>query len=375
MADADADVLRVMVFDAHGRPLFLLPYTSCSWQESVSEAGSLSVEVQYTEAALKVAGGLRSRLAVWGVIVAAVRGSRVVHAGWLTSYAWDADSRRLSLTCGGGWTILQKRLVLNHALDSRWRDGDVLIDEEHPAGAWDLHLTGSYQDIAAGLVGEAMKWGPLPFTLPVREGGSHERHYAGYDLATTADRLEDLAGLADGVELRADPVLLDTGYLVFVLRAQPEIVDHAWTADGLGMWNACVPGQRVRLRGVRADGAGMTSQVYATGGKDADKTIACRGTSLIDGLPLLQSKDTEHTTLSDVGQLREDVRGDLAYGAHPDETITVSVGDEYPVRPGDHADLMVEDDFLGRRLLPLKITDVSGSSDSDWLDVQARERA
>lgn len=367
--------LRVWVYDWRGRPVCELPCSSCDWSESIGEAGSMSVRVEYSDDALRVPGGLRSVLPLWGAILAAVRGSDVVHAGWLTGYGWDPDAATLDLTCGGGWTILKKRLVLNHALDSQWRDGDVLVDEEHPAGAWELVLEGTYRDIASGLVGEAMKWGPLPFTLPPRDGGkAHRLAYAGYDLANVQDRLEELGRRADGDEIRMDPRLDEHGSLSWLLRSEREIIDHDYTPSGLGMLNAAVPGCRVRLAPMDGDGSGMTGQVYAAGGKDQDKTVVCRAGEGIPGLPLLQSKDTEHTTATELDTLRGHIRGDLAYGAAPDETIPLKVGEEIPVRPGDHMDVQVYDMWLGDRLLRLKVTDVRGSSGSDWQDVQTRER-
>jgi hypothetical protein len=93
-------------------------------------------------------------------------------------------------------------------------------------------------------------------------------------------------------------------------------------------------------------------------------------------LPLLiQSADTTHTTASELATLRQYAQSGIAYGAYPDETYSIEAGEEYPVRPGDQADMWVEDDFLGERMLKLKVTDVSGSSDSDWLTIQARERS
>lgn len=367
--------VRVWVYDWHGEPVCELPYTSCDWSESIGEAGSMNVRVVYSREAERVPGGLRSVLKLWGSILAAVRGRDVVHAGWLTGYDWDPGSMTLDLTCGGGWTILSKRLVLGHGLDGGWRDGDVLIDEQHPAGAWRTTYTGSYLDIASGLVSEAMQWGDLPFILPAREGGGHERTYAGYDLATVLDRLEDLTRLADGVELRSDPQLSESGRLAWRLRGAAEIVDHSYTADGLGVLSAAAPGSRVRLAHAHGEGSGMTGQVYATGGKDQDRTLMCRGTRPIEGLPLLQTGDTEHTTVSELGTLRAHVAGDLAYGASPDGTIRLQVGEEIRLMPGDHMDVQVDDLWLGEVLLRLKVTDVSGSADSDWQDIQARERS
>ena len=42
---------------------------------------------------------------------------------------------------------------------------------------------------------------------------------------------------------------------------------------------------------------------------------------------------------------------------------------------GDNIDVTVSDDFLGDTLLQLKVTDVSGTSDSDWVTVGAQERS
>lgn len=375
--------LYVDVFGPLGDPMFRLPYSKAGWADTISEPGSLSVDVDYSREALSIPSGLHELLKLWGVIIAAHRydpatdSEDVKHAGPLVDYRWDAKGRKLSLSCGGGWSLTSIRLVLNHALDTGWVDGDVLVDDEHPAGAWALTLTGSYSDIARGLVAEAMKWGALPITLPPVQGGTRTRTYSGYDVAKVADRLDDLAKLADGDEIRFDPRIKPDGSLTFDLRSQPEIVDHAWLEGGtLGAWHADLPGQRIVLSSVDGRGSGMTNQVYAIGGKHGDKTVMARVTDKHSALSLLiQSADTTHTTASELATLRAYAQSGIAYGAYPDETYSIEAGEEYPVRPGDQADMWVEDDFLGERMLKLKITDVSGSSDSDWLTVQARERS
>ncbi|MCI1635213.1 hypothetical protein [Bifidobacterium sp.] len=381
--------LVVDVFGPLGDPMFRLPYSKASWSDSISETGSLQLDVDYSREVLRIPRGLRELLKLWGVIIAAhrfdlVSGVDVVkHAGPLTDYTWDHQSRKLQLTCGGGWSLTSTRLVLNHTLESGWVDGDVLVDEEHPAGAWVLTLTGSYSDIARGLVAEAMKWGALPITLPSVQGGSRTRTYNGYDVAKVSDRLDELAKLADGNEIRFDPRLKSDGTLTFDLRSgsnivghEAEIIDHSWLEDtDFGAWHADVPGQRVKLKTVVGSGSGMTNQVYVIGGKHGDKTVMARVTDNSSVLPLLiQSADTTHTTATELATLRAYAQAGVAYGAYPDETFSLEVGEEFPVRPGDYADVWVEDDFLGDMMLQLKITDVDGSSDSDWLTVQARER-
>lgn len=92
-------------------------------------------------------------------------------------------------------------------------------------------------------------------------------------------------------------------------------------------------------------------------------------------MPFLQSSNTEHTTVSVIETLRTYARTQAALGAWPSETHEVLLGEEHDPHVGDHLDLRVEDDYLGRRILKLKVTDVSGSADSDWRTIQCRERS
>lgn len=367
--------LTVHAYSAQtGNHLGRLPYVACSWSDSISEPGQMQVDVTMgsTMAVSSQGASLYEMLRPWKTLLAVQRTpSDVKHAGVITSRQWDPASRKLSLSVGGGWTLLGKRLVLDHALDDAFHDGDVLVDEEHPAGHWAMTFTGSYRDIAAGLVSEALKWGSLPITLPGKQGGDHTRTYYGWDLATVADRLSDLADLQDGDEIRFRPTVDMAGRLSFALEATPDLADRHW------QWTASVPGQRVRLTGYQEDGSGMRSDVWAMGGKSSDKTVMARATRNdlpSHGWPVLQTKNSEHTTVSELATLKHYATAQAWYGTGMNETIGLSVGEEYPVHVGDWADVRVEDDFLGDRVLHLKITDVKGSSDSDWLDLQARTR-
>ena len=234
-----------------GAHLTRLPYTACSWSDSINEPGQMSVDITFNSVArdLRLNGlNLHDALRPWRVILAVQRGRSVIHAGPVTSRKWDARGRKLSFTCGGGWTLLGKRLVLNHGLDASFREGDVLVDEDHPAGDWALTLTGSYRDIARGLIAETFKWGPLPFRLPALQGGSFTRTYGGWDLATVADRIRDLANLEHAQEYRFTPTLDTTGRLTFAFDSATELVDHELSL------NATLPGVRAMLSSSDEDG-------------------------------------------------------------------------------------------------------------------------
>ncbi|MDU2421306.1 MAG: hypothetical protein E7D48_04215 [Bifidobacterium scardovii] len=359
-----------------GRHLTRLPYASASWSDSINEPGQMSVDMTMSSLShrLTVDGqSIRAVLRPWRAILAVQRGMHVLHAGPVTGRKWDAANRKLSFTCGGGWTLLGKRLVLNHKLDASFQDGEILIDEDHPAGDWALKLKGSYRDIARGIIAETLEWGPLPFALPPVEGGAYTRTYGGWDLATCADRIDDLSNLAIGHEFRFTPRIDDTGSLSFLLEAGTELVDHEYDLD------ATIPGQRVALGSIDEDGAPMTCEVWAAGGKDNDKTVMARA-QLPDqyrdpGLPVMQTSNTSHTTVSKVDTLRAYARAQCALGAWPDETFALTLGEEFDPHVGDHLAVRVDDDYLGLTRLELKVTDVSARSDSDWVTVQCRERS
>lgn len=359
-----------------GAHLGQIPYSAIDWKDSISDTGSMSATLPDTPAlrSLDLARLLREYGSIW----AAKMGSRILHAGYLTHWKLDDDGSGITLDIGGGWTLWEKRLVLNHQLATEWKDGTVIIDEDHPPGAWVLTIDGSYSDIARGLVVESLKWGTAPYTVPERQGGGNTRTYNCWDLATVSERLGDLADLADGPEIRFDP-RLSGDMLHFALNVgNPEIVDRVWT------WNCNIPGHRVMLTGIDADGDAMTTAVYATGGKDDDKLLVAHSSSGYltgQGWPVLQTANTSHATVSVLATLQDYLRGDLATGDRIQPTFGVKCTITNDVHIGDHINLRIGDGFaatiahqlLGTTILPLKVTDLSGSADSEWLDLQCRE--
>ena len=320
--------LTVHAYDlVTGAHIARIPYGSCTWGDSINEPGDMTVSIplsSITDSMERAGKGIYATLRPWRAILAVQRGpDHVLHAGPVTSRTWDPVGLRLSLTCGGGWTLLGKRLVLNHGLDTAFRDGDVLIDEEHPAGPWLLALKGSYRDIARGLVAEALKWGALPISLPAVEGGPYERNYGGYDLATVSDRLSELADTENGDEIRFTPRVDADGRLTFLLESEPEIIHHKWS------FNATLPGQRIYFTQYGEDGGGFTSDVWAVGGKDDDKTVMARrrGSTLTGaGYPAMQTANKDHTTVSVLSTLQQYAAAQLAAGGHVQETFALKIG-------------------------------------------------
>lgn len=352
-----------------GTHLYRLPYSAAQWQESIKQPGSLSVTVPLSREAKQL--DLWSTLRPWKCMIALQRGRSVIHAGPLTDLQRDAGSRSLSLTCGGGLTLLTKRLVLNSALKDGWRDGTVLVDEEHPAANMTLAWKRTWWwVVVCRLIIETKKWEDLPIDLPaIQEPGDKQRAYFAWDLATVADRICDIMNLSDGNEISFDPYLTDDGHLRYRMRAgTPELI------TATHMWNTTLPDSRVDLESVSGSGSNLTTQVWATGGKNDDRTLMCRRTAqTLDGYPLMQTADTSHTTVERLSTLQQHAMGRLAAGCWPDETFTLKVGEEWTPHVGDHAITRVSDDYLGDQTLELKITDISGDTGSDLLTVTCKE--
>lgn len=344
-----------------------LPLISAEWSDSINEHGSLTATVQDNGSIPSTA------LRQWGTIIAVMDESAPLHAGYLTHCKLNRGESTWTLEAGGGGTILEKRLVLNYALDSTWTDGQVLVDEDNPSGNWPLTLAGSYADIISKLISETEKWGSLPITAKTLTGGNKTRTYNSYDFATVSDRIKGIGELENGPEWRFDPVLSSSWVISFAQKTSAdggELKDNTWT------WNALAPQSGVLLDDEDIDGAEMSTSCYAHGGKDDDLLLVARASAsklTTAGWPLLQTADTSHSTVSVLSTLQGYARQAVATGDDPQRTIALKVSRSmYSVHVGDWATLRFGTG--NSDTVNLKVVDVKGSTDSDLLTIGARER-
>ncbi len=343
-----------------------LAATEASWSDSVNEVGSMDAKVVDDGRP-----GMRDAIRPYGSIIAALDGSAVLHAGYVTAYRYDRAARTYSVTAGGGATVLAKRLVLNKNLRARWADGTVLVDEDNPPGDWTLTATGSYSDLISALVSETETWGALPITPAAPTGGDKTRTWDCWDLATVLDRIQDIGDLENGPEWRFDPVLSDDWTISFAQVTSAdggEIVDHSWR------WNALLPGAGVTLGDEDVDGGLMASACYATGGRDEDNLLVAHAAdSTLTGMgwPLLQTANRSHTSVSVLKTLQSYARADVAAGDRGQLTTELRVPSTLRVHVGDHA--RVRYGTADSDVVELKVTDVKGSMGSSQLTLGCRE--
>lgn len=342
-----------------GEPLKRIPFLSCDWSQSINEAGSMKCTISNKY-------DVETLCAPYRTILALCSGQRIYHAGYVTHINESRSSGEWNVDCGGGLSILKKRLVINYTLAATWADGSVVVDEENPSGYWQLSLRGSYSDIVRGLILESMKFGTLPIQTKPYEGGGHERNYNSYDLATTYDRIHDITQLEDGIEVRFDPIITGDGNLSFRQRSDVEIIDSHWK------WNTTLPGSLVTEQDIDIDSEDLCTESYGTGGKDNDSLLVARSRSqtLIDkGYPVLQIANTEHSSVSELPTLQSYVASDVRWGSVEPKSQSFHVNRSLNVQCGDWADIRTS-----QGVKRMKITDVSGSLSESYLTVQATER-
>lgn len=359
-----------------------LPCSKCTWSQAWNTAGSMSVDIPMTRELRDV--DLDPLLVEQSTLLALWDGTRIVHAGpILEPPSWDAEGRVLSVKCGDAWSLFDWRLVLDRQLRRRLFDGPVTVDEDNPSSEWTVGYAGSGGDVVKGLIGLAQSWGRLCVNVPSgyapQHGGSPmSLSWAAWDLSTVSDAISDVLESEYGGQLRFDPLLDADGRFHWQARwAQDGIVDAVWR------WNILMPGPHVRFLGVDSSGGSIVNQVWATGGRDKDQLLIARAddADMEASTMLLQAGSS--TSTDSLASLHSTARGLLA-GGRRDRVWKLEAGREHPVRVGDHIDLRVNDPYLHDRdrdgspistLIPLVVTDVSGDVSSEWVSIQARQRA
>ncbi|WP_043321630.1 hypothetical protein [Mycetocola saprophilus] len=356
--------MQVRIFNTvDGSPVLgsnVAPVSNVSWSLDYNAPDSMELTLDKTRELAR--WNAREKIRPWKHCAALIDGGEVIAAGPVLRRKWTGG---LTVTCGGGWDLFQKRLVLNYALAAAWRDGEVVLDEDNPAPQWLLTFAGmSLGGIGAALVREALKWGPLLVDTPgTPEVGINVRTYQGWDLATTAERLTDLTGVLNAPMIRFAPYLRADGNLRFRYESGA-VGNYRRMAETM-------PGHGVVLTDVDEDGSSMATDMFALGGRNEDIVLASRSTSraLPDaGWPVMQVADKSHTSVSDLATLKGYTNQGVVDGSTVPESTKLRVRASEGIRPGDVIDLTASNTFHGTREVQLHVAQVTGGL-GEWCDV------
>lgn len=340
----------------------ILKYTSLDWSDSINEDGDLSATIVGADV------NPTTDINPYGTILAAVQGERIFHAGYVKQHSYSVKDDTYSVSCGGFLSVLEKRLVINKHLNQytpRYWNTTVVIDEDNPPGEWILHAEGSYSDLVAALIKETIaQAGGLPIRTASSEGGEHVRNWKCWDLATVAQRIQDICDLEDSVEVRFDPHIED-GKLYFQQRTASELAENTW------YFVADAQGSHVELADRDTDGSTLCHQCYATGGRDEDKLLTALsfGSLPHSDYPTLQIADTSHSSVSEKGTLMSYTAAKVSLGNRLPTTTGLDVPLSYECKVGDYVELGHRD-----KMYHYKLTDISGSADNGLQTLSLQER-
>jgi hypothetical protein len=370
-----------VTFDvATGRKLRYLPVKSGGrWERVLGEHGTLSCTVPLTPDTVSL--NLREATRAGRTGLACVEGRRVLHAGIIWERpGYDRDARTVELSAEGIGSYFDRRVVMPAAIAEL--DVHGVIDNEDPM--WLLAFEGeSFSNIIRGLVSEALAWpgASLPVVLPDLVPGDHAWTYKGYDLAWVWQRVSELSERQDGPEVRFDARFTSDGLglefpLVVGTDAHPDLA-----APRPLRLNVNAPRGAVRGLTVKEDGTGLAGLGWGLGGRQDDKTVLVKVNDpwLVEhGFALMEHVDADRSTASNPDTIASWVGEVLQRRRRGSEEWALQVRRDRPLvgtyREGDHAEVKVKGDpYLPDDSYLQKIVSISGSNDSDWVDLGLRE--
>lgn len=345
----------------------VVPFSAARWTHTINEPGSM--ELSLPKSRPLAAWNARRKLRPWFSSVALIHEGEVIHHGPVLRRKWSLRGG-LQVTVGGAWDLFAKRLVLNHALDAKWRDGEIVLDEDNPRPEWVLSLRGmSLPGIGAALVREALKWGPLLVDTPgTPQAGVNERTYNGWDFATTADRLTELTEVLNGPRISFEGYLrpadghLRSRYVGSVASGRRHKLSTAMEGHGL------------IVEDVDEDGGSLATEAYALGGRDEDIVLAARTKSALltaQGYPVMQEALKSHASVSRLTTLQGHTNQRIVDGSIVPESTQLKVRRSRGVQPGDVIEATMESSYHGSiRDMVLHVVEVAGDT-GDWVTVSA----
>ncbi|MFD4111625.1 hypothetical protein ACFWWU_36540 [Streptomyces sp. NPDC058650] len=368
-----------------GRRIIPIPASSGDWEIRRNRAGSISCDVTLSSKAHRRLD-LRQNAARGRAFLAIAEGERVLEAGPIWDHDYDDDTRRLTISAEGMWSLLMRRFIMPAAVETvslLITSGD---DEGKPNPAVATVFTGkSWPFIVRSILqqGLARAGGALPLVFGPDGVGAHDKKYDSASFKPQGQGLEDLTQLVNGPEIE---------------------FRGGFTGDGLGLqWNVLVGddskleisnvGQphrfdfsaqkrTVRRLRVKSSARDMSMEAWGTGGRQAAIALISRVASdmLIDaGYPRMESLSNAHSTVEDQATLDAHAADELALGSAPAEWWSFDTHmDAIPtigsLGLGDYCDVITR----GNAYLPdgkhrRRIAAMSGSLRSRWVKITTDE--
>lgn len=237
----------------------------------------------------------------------------------------------LNISGAGLWSVFAARVQI----PSTWTPDMGLTDSRSIAT-----YTGSYHDIAAQIISNAINRGPFPVDVPMLTGGSQSMTYNGFDLTSAGQRLTELTQLDGGPDIFFRPYFATAstirweaviGNPTITNAGNPLLFDHG---SNLVQCLPTVDGTKMALR-TFVKGNGTQAAIAWAFAQDV--------AAITSGELLLETVDTSHSDESDQTTLNAIAVAGQQLNGEPVETwdVTARIDGPHPLGtygPGVRAD-------------------------------------
>lgn len=231
------------------------------FNRQVNQEGNWRITVQVDDVSVPKTETLRAIFAPWRFGCAiAWNDQYIAQAGPITTSQFSDIDRRIQVSGGGLWTLLNRRLVIDPAYPLAPTSSTALLN----LATGDLNYgPTSLLTIAKSLVSDSCTRSgfSLPIDYPTSTSGTSVRNYPIYDFAPVGQRLKELTQVESGPDIDFAPYFdpSNPGYIRFQMR----IGSPTLTSSGVPLvWDY---GTGLRSVSIDSDGSAMVSGVFARG--------------------------------------------------------------------------------------------------------------
>lgn len=368
-----------------GRNIIPIPARDGDWEIRRNREGSLSCDITLSSKAHRRLD-LRQNAAVGRTYLALGEGEHIFGGGPIWDHEYDDDSRRLHLEAEGIWSLLNRRFILPAAVETM----SLLLtsgeDEGKPNPAVATVFTQeTWPAIVRGIIeqGFARMGGALPIVFGPDGVGSHDKSYDAASFKPQGEAIADLTELVDGPEIEFRPEFTGDGLGIQwrALVGDDEQLEISRTGVP-HRFDFSVPHRTVRNLGVKSSAREMSSEAWATGGRQAAIALIARTATemLINaGYPRMESLSAAHSTVQLQDTLDAYSAEDLELGSAPAEWWNFETNiDAVPkigsFSLGDYCDVIIRNNaYLPAGKHRRRIAAMSGSLRSRWVRVTTDE--
>lgn len=282
-----------------GRMLVELPFTKCSWSQTLNDTDSVSVTIPMSARRMRSRADVSildlRNIATIGMTAIIVEDDGITVGGPLMQRSYDSDEQTLSLEASGLWTYYDHRTILPAEAKTK-----ALIDADgNPDTSLDTTYTKTtWNTIVRNLVEQADSWNTrsMPIVYEDKTSGDNEMSYSAVDLTRVGEALTNITERQNGVDIGFYPrrTLDNLGWEWLLLTGHSLLggEEHRISTTSPNMAAGGLQGTD--------SGDDYASWCWFTAGKSDDRTLVCSAhndTMVNIGAPIWESVDSSHSSV------------------------------------------------------------------------------